>query len=418
MSRPGRLPVETPDDEQIVCHVDMDCFYAACERLREPALRGEPVVVGMGYASGETTGAVATASYEAREHGVESAQAIETALETLPRRETAGPDEGPTAYYRPVDMDYYQDVSEAVRRILETRADVMRTVSIDEAYLDVTNRTDWSDVESFARELKETIIEAVGVVASVGVAPSMSAAKIASDADKPDGLVVLEPGDVRDFLAPMDVEEIHSVGPATARKLRAMDIETAGDLASADPDRLGEHFGERGRAIYRFARGEDDRDVTPRDDPKSLSRESAFADPVEAYDRIHDRIRTLAAAVADRATRKGALYQTVGIKVVEPPYEVNTRARSLSGPVDDPDLLEAVALDLLEEFEDTTVRKVGVRVSKLTFTDRKQVSLDGFDDEGTSTDGSSRDYSDGAAGELDAASTTNRRGQTTLSDFL
>lgn len=413
MGRPGRLPVETAGEQSIMCHVDVDCFYASCERLREPQLRGEPVVVGMGYEPGDQHGAVATASYEAREHGVESAQSIERALELLPRRETADAEAGPTAFYRPVDMDYYESVGNSVREVLRERADVLRPVSIDEAYLDVTGRTDWDAVESFATELKAELRTTVGVTGSVGVAPTMSAAKIASDAEKPDGLVVIRPGEVREFLAPMDIEAIHSVGPATAGELREMGIETAGDLASADPDRLQDRFGERGLAIYRYARGEDDRDVTPPEAPKSFSRESAFGDPVADFERVRERVQTLASAVADRATRNDALYRTVGIKVVEPPFDSNTRARSLSGPVDDPELLERVAQDLLGEFEGTAVRKIGVRVSNLTFTDREQVSLAGFDGESAAVEPAGETVDS----ESDSLESATLWGQTTLSDF-
>jgi DNA polymerase IV (DinB-like DNA polymerase) len=385
----------------------MDCFYAACERLREPELRGEPLVVGMGYEDGETVGAVATASYEAREYGVESAMAISEALELLPRRAGSDdPDE--TGYYRPVDLEYYESISEEVQEILRDSADVVREVSIDEAYLDVTEQVGWEGVERFSRNLKRRIEAEVGVAASVGVAPTMSAAKIASDADKPDGLVVIEPGDVREFLAPLDIEAVHNVGPVTARELHEMGIETAGELAAADPDRLENQFGERGLEIYRFARGEDAREVTPRDDPKSFSRESAFAEAVSEHDRVRERVQTLAEAVAKRATRENALYQTVGIKVVTPPYDVNTRARSLSGPIDEPNLVEAIALDLLEEFTDARVRKVGVRVSKLSFTDREQVSLDGFESDGEDDEVSDSDT---------VGQSSQLRGQTSLTDF-
>ncbi|PSP59272.1 DNA polymerase IV, partial [Halobacteriales archaeon QH_7_66_37] len=249
MGPSARLP-GTPDVERIVCHVDMDCFYAACERLREPALRGEPVVVGMGYEPGDDGGAVATASYEAREYGVESAQAISVALDLLPRKidavDRADLRVEDAGYYRPVDMEYYESVAADIREILHANADVVREVSIDEAYLDVTGRTDWDDAGSFAADLKTAISDAVGVTASVGVAPTMSAAKVASDRDKPDGLVVVEPGAVAEFFAPLAVEAVHGVGPVTAAELRELGIETAGDLAAADPARLESRFGERG----------------------------------------------------------------------------------------------------------------------------------------------------------------------------
>jgi|AntDeeMinimDraft_5_1070356.scaffolds.fasta_scaffold00297_2 DNA polymerase IV (DinB-like DNA polymerase) len=388
-----RLP-GTPTDEgaRIVTHVDMDCFYAACERLREPALDGDPIVVGMGFEPGETIGAVATASYEARDYGVDSAMAISEALERLPRKIDAVDDPDldvdEAGFYRPVDMSYYESVSAEVKAILQERADVVREVSIDEAYLDVSDEIAWDEAEEWGTRLKSDIEDAVGVAASVGVAPTMSAAKVASDHDKPDGLVVVEPGEVRDFFAALPVDEVHGVGPVTAAELGDLGIETAGDLGEADPDTLADRFGERGMEIYRYARGEDEREVTPRGLPKSLSRESAFVSPTDDADEKRDRVRSLADSVADRATSKDALYQTIGIKVVTPPYDVNTRAHSLPGPVDEPDLVEDVALDLLGEFDGERVRKVGVRVSKLSFSGGDQSSLDGFEGDGGSSSGS------------------------------
>ncbi|WP_440990155.1 DNA polymerase IV [Haloarchaeobius baliensis] len=388
-TRPGeRLPGVAPEQDapdRIVLHVDMDCFYAACERLREPELRGEPVVVGMGYEPGDDTGAVATASYEAREFGVESAQAITTALERLPRRADADDPEG-TGLYRPVDLDYYDSVASDVKDILHDCADTVREVSIDEAYLDVTDRTDWAVAEGFARHVKQRIEREVGVIASVGVAPNMSAAKVASDHDKPDGLVVVPPDELRGFLEPLPVEEIHGVGPVTARELRdEFDVETAGDLAGADRRALAERFGERGPELRDRARGHDDRAVTPRGLPKSFSRESAFGEPVTDPEPKVEQVRTLAAAVADRADREGALYRTIGIKAVEPPFDVNTRERSLPGPVADEALVVDTALELVSEFADVPVRKVGVRVSNLSFTERNQASLDSWETAGDRT---------------------------------
>ncbi|MDS0283251.1 DNA polymerase IV [Haloarcula onubensis] len=377
----ARLP-GTAAPDQVVAHVDMDCFYAACEQRRDPELAGEPLVVGMGYEGGETHGAVATASYEARAFGVESAMAISEALERLPRRADADPDvDAETGIYRPVDMDYYESVAAEVKAILHAESDTVREVSIDEAYLDITEAVGWDGAAGWASDLRATIESAVGVVASVGVAPTMSAAKVASDREKPDGQVVVRPGEVREFFADLPVEDVHGVGPVTARELAALDIETAGDLADADPETLEARFGERGREIWRYARGADTREVTPRGDPKSLSRESAFTEAVADVAEKERKATTLARAVADRASRKDARYQTVGIKVVEPPYEVNTRARSLPGPVADADLVEAIALDLLSEFADRPVRKLGVRVSNLDFSAGEQASLGGFEGE-------------------------------------
>lgn len=415
----ARLPgVESED--RIVAHADMDCFYASCERLREPALRGEPLVVGMGYEPDETVGAVATASYEARAFGVESAQPITEALERLPRKRVAATDPDldveAAGFYRPVDMAFYESVSEEVREILHAHAGTVREVSIDEAYLDVTEETTWEEAEAFARGIKERIEHEVGVVASIGVAPNMSTAKIASDAEKPDGLVIVEPEEVRDFLVPVPVEDLHGVGPVTARTLRERGIGTAGDLVDADRRALIEEFGERGADLYDRARGVDDRAVTPKGRPKSLSRESAFAEPTDDLREVEERALTLAAAVSERATRKDALYRTIGIKVVTPPFDVNTRARSLSGPVDDPELVERVVRELLEEFEGERVRKVGVRVSNLEFGAAAQSNLDGWVAENGTK---SADDEDGSETEstADRAEHAERSGQASLSRF-
>ncbi|GGI98726.1 DNA polymerase IV [Halobellus salinus] len=431
--------IDDPDPDRIVFHVDMDCFYASCERLREPALRGEPVIVGMGYEPGETFGAVATASYEARDHGVESAQPISQALEALPRADhdsavdatvDANPPEGEShGHYRPVDLEYYQSVAAEIAEILTECADVVRKVSIDEAYLDVTDRTAWRYVndgsrtlaEGYARHVKGRIAEEVGVPASVGVAPNMSAAKVAADHDKPDGLVVVEPGAVASFLAPLSVEVVHGIGPVTADRLADMGVDTAADLAAADPAALREAFGSRGPELRDRARGVDDRAVTPTGRPKSLSRESAFAEPADD-DGKRETVSALASDVAARAGNRGAMYRTIGIKVVVPPYDTNTRERSLSGPVDAPDLVEEVALELLSEFEGEPARKVGVRVSNLSFASGEQARLAGWDTGGPDGVDAEHDGDRPASGGADAdrsadASGPGASGQSSLDQF-
>jgi len=204
----------------------------------------------------------------------------------------------------------------------------------------------------------------------------------------------------------------------TAGELREADVETIGDLAAADESRITDRYGERGRELYRRARGADDREVRPVGEPKSLSRESAFPGAVESTVEKREKIETLAAAVADRARREGALYRTVGIKVVEPPFEVNTRAESLSGPVDDPDLVREIALDLLAEFRDAPVRKLGVRVSNLSFAEGDQADLGGWDDTVTREDGETTRGGEGTTTEeRDDGPRRGERGQASLGDF-
>lgn len=396
----GVAPLDTPDQQSsIILHVDCDAFYAACERRREPQLEDEPVVVGMGYEPGETHGAVATASYEARDYGIESAMPITTAVQKLPPMTAAGddpaaPDSSAAGHYRSVDLEYYKQVGEEVQAQLQAHADVLEPVSIDEAYLDVTSRTNWDSVTSFAKELKAQIATDVGIPVSIGVAPTKSAAKAASDHDKPDGLVVVEPDAVQAFFAPLDVEAVHGIGPVTAGRLREIGIETAGDLATADPERLEAQFGSRGKTVHQRARGHDPRPVTPPDDPKSISKETSFQAPITERTQKRQTVRTLTDQVTDRAAEQGALYRTVQLKVIEPPYEVHTRAQTLSGPIGQPDVVERIALRLLEEFDTTPVRKLGVTVGGLTLTETDQATLQAW-----------------------TASTTPSREQTTLERF-
>ena len=404
------------DAPRIIFHVDLDCFYAACERLRHPDLENEPVIIGMGYEEGESHGVVATASYEARDHGINSTDPIDDAITQLPLASQAG-DDDVVGHYFPVDIEFYESISSAVKGIMHDTATTVREVSIDEAYLDVTDRTDWDNGGEYAEQMKQRIQDEVGVVASIGVAPNMSTAKIASDYDKPDGLHIVRPDEVRDFLAPLDLEEIHDLGPETARELRQAGIETAGDLAEADVDTLRDRFGERGEKIYRYVRGEDDREVTPADPPKSFLRDLAFTEATDDIERQHKQIKTLAHGVAERARQHDSMYRTIGIKVVTPPFEKHTRRKTLSGPVDDPDLVEVVAMELLEEFHDEEVRKLGVMVSNLTYADQNQASLDSWGNDDDTDDNEAATADSGPdSGTVDGAGQGTER-QSSLTDF-
>ena len=389
-------------------HVDMDCFYAACERLRNPELSQEPIVIGMGYEQGKNHGVVATASYEAREVGVESTQPIEEAADILPPiSETEDSEEA--GHYFPVDMEFYQSVSADVKEILHDSAETVREVSVDEAYLDVTEQADWESVEAYAQQLKKQIKEDVGVVASIGVAPNMSAAKIASDYGKPDGLYIVFPDELQDFLAPLSLEEIHELGPETARELRARGIETAGDLAEVDLSMLRNQYGSRGEKIFRYARGEDDREVTPADPPKSFLRDAAFTEPTDEVAQQREQVKTLARSVAQRAREHDAMYRSVGLKIITPPFEKHTRRRTLSGPVDNPELVEKVALELLEkEFDMGKVRKIGVFLTNLSYTEQNQADLGSWNGGGAEASNNSTPV---------ANEESKKEDQTSLSDF-
>lgn len=396
------LGTRSPTADQIVLHLDMDCFFAACERLRDPGLDGEPVVIGGGFESDPPRGAVATASYEAREHGVHSAQPMAQALENLPRRATSNDDTTPTGIYLKGDHSYYSEISAATMNVVERYGEPCRRVSIDEAYVDITTETSWDDARAFADNLKTDIETEVGVVASIGIAPTMSCAKIASDHDKPDGLCIVEPGDVAAFLAPLDIEEIHGVGPAGAETFNAAGISTAGDLADLSPQAVVDKFGSNATTLYDRVRGIDPRTVEPVGKPKSISKETSI-ESTTSMETKAGLIKQLATEVNKRVERNGARYRTVGIKVVTSPFNVHTRERSLHGPVREPELVQTIALELLEEFRSAEVRKVGVRVSNLSFFSGDQLRISAL---------SSKSQTD------PPEDSRRRLGQTRLSDFL
>lgn len=376
------LAPKTPTDGQLVLHLDMDCFFAACERLRRPELRGEPVVIGGGFDADPPRGAVATASYEAREYGVHSAQPMAQALRRLPRRETTDDPDIPTGIYVSGDHEFYSEISQQVMAIVDEYAGTLRRIGIDEAYLDVTNETTWDDVEAYARQLKTEIQEDVGVTASIGCAPTLSCAKIASDHGKPDGLCVVEEGAVESFLAPLDIGEIHGIGPVAADRFKEEGIETAGDLAALSTQEVIDRFGSRATTLFDRVRGIDPRAVEPVGKPKSISKERSI-EPSNSPEVHEAVIRTLAEQVTQRARRKDARYRTVGIKVVETPFDRQTREHSLTGAIRDGDLVEEIALELLEEFAGAEVRKLGVRVSNLEFFAGEQSRVSDWAAEGT-----------------------------------
>ena len=278
---------------------------------------------------------------------------------------------------------------------------------IDAESLSDDDVVDYGDLSPGAREAFDRAREAEGGFGVGDPAARVDPLSYPAEPTLGDGLVIVEPGDVQSFFADLDVEAVHGVGPVTAAEMREMGIETAGELAAADPARLAAAFGERGRRVHRFARGEDDRDVEPKGRPKSFSRESAFTEATADPERHHDRLRTLAEAVAERADQRGVLYRTIGIKVVEPPFDIRTRAESLSGPVADDGLVVDVATQLFEEFAGEEIRKLGVRVSNLSFGSERQPSLAAWSDESAAVNGDTADDGDRERHE----------GQSSLQDF-
>ena len=350
-----------------VLHVDLDAFFAAVEQRDRPELRGKPVIVGGG--GPDDRGVVSAASYEARRYGIRSAMPLRTAAALCP-----------DGIFIPVDGRKYGAVSRQVMAILRRFTPRVEQVSIDEAFLEVAGSEPlFGPAESIAAEIKSAIREELALTASVGVATSKLVAKIASDLQKPDGLVVVEPGEEAAFLAPLPIERLWGVGAQTRRALAEYGVATIGDLASLPEDVLLRRFGRQGSLLRERAGGFDASRVADESDPKSVSHEHTFEVDTNDWETIERTLLALAEGVAGRLRAGSVKAATIGVKVRDSDFETRTRQRTLAEPTDltEPIWRTAVAL-ARPEVRGIRVRLVGVVASHLV--DREQLSLFASDD--------------------------------------
>ena len=336
-----------------IVHIDMDAFYASVEQRERPELRDRPVAVG---GSPDSRGVVAAASYEARRHGVRSATPMSRAVRLCP-----------DLIIVPPDFKKYRLVSGQVMSILHDVTPLVEPLSLDEAYLDVTQNA-WGEPlgVNVAKRVKAAIREATGLTASAGVAPNKFLAKIASGWRKPDGLTVVAPERIESFLQQLPVDALWGVGPVTARRLRARGIERLVDVRSADPEVLRAAVGSMTDWLQQLARGDDDRPVDPNRPSKSSSSESTYADDLTDLERIRQEIAVMARDNALWLGRKGIVARTVTIKVRYDDFTTITRSHSQAA-TSDPDEIVRRAITLLEKTEagQRPVRLLGAGVYNL-----------------------------------------------------
>lgn len=248
-----------------IIHVDMDCFYAAVEVRENPQLQGKPVAVG---GSPQSRGVVAACNYEARKFGVHSAMPMSRAFQQCPSLITT-----------PVHMDLYKEISSEIHQIFQDYTDQIEPLSLDEAYLDVSNSSDFGGSATLiAQQIRERIYDTQRLTASAGVAPNKFLAKVASDWNKPNGQKVITPDDVQDFVKVLPVKAISGVGKVTAKRMSELNIETCEDLNQMGLDKLNHHFGSFGEQLYQYSQGIDNRPVQTHWIRKSLSVEDTFAE--------------------------------------------------------------------------------------------------------------------------------------------
>lgn len=316
-----------------IIHIDMDAFYASVEQRDDPKLRGKAIAVG----GGGPRGVVATASYEARVFGVKSAMPGARARRLCPD----------LIFVKP-RFEVYRAVSIQVREIFARFTDMIQPLSLDEAYLDVTeNKPGLASATVIAQEIRRMIREEAGLTASAGVSYNKLIAKLASDQNKPDGICVVRPDEGARFMAEMPVRRIHGVGPVTARRMQALGIETGADLLARDLSFLQQHFGSAAPFYYRAARGEDDRPVHERQERKSVSVEDTFFDDLITQEALVTEIDRIAHSLWTRIEKSGAYGRTVVLKIKFADFRIITRSRSLSAPVRSAELLAETGRALL-----------------------------------------------------------------------
>jgi DNA polymerase-4 len=341
-----RIKRESPDRWlRKIIHVDMDAFFASVEQRDNPALRGKPVVVG-GDPHGR--GVVSTCSYEARRFGVHSAMPAAAARRLCPA----------AIFLRP-RFRVYEEISSTIRSILRGYTAKVEPVSLDEAYLDVTeNRLRVDDPAALASLIKQHILGATRLTASAGVAPNLFLAKVASDFDKPDGLTVIAPREVTAFLENLPLRKIPGVGPVTEKKLLSLGWKTCGELAAVPPAVLKRHFGKFGWSLLEMARGIDDREVEPDGEPKQYGQEETFERDALDREWMAGKLREYAGAIAGCLAESGRRGRTVVLKVKYNDFETITRSHTFPGPVSGWKMIYDAACNLLAQKTEAGSRPV------------------------------------------------------------
>ena len=350
--------------QKAIIHLDMDAFYPSVEVLDNPALKGKPVIVG----GSRERGVVASASYEARKFGVHSAQPMATAMRLCPH-----------GIFLPVRMARYREVSKQVFEIFYRFTPLVEPLSIDEAFLDVTGSTRlFGQPEDIARKIKKVVLEETGLTVSAGVAPSKFVAKIASDMDKPDGLTIVPPDRVREFLNPLPIKKMWGVGKVTHHALMRLNVRTFKELSQVPLKVLEKEFGKHGLKLHQLSMGIDDREVIPYHDVKSMGHEETFPQDILDMDTAKKELLYLANKVAHRMRKKEVAGRTVTLKVKYSDFRQITRSKTLSKSTDDGFEIYSIVCQLLEKTAvgKRPVRLLGISLSQLSFlAARRQLPL-------------------------------------------
>jgi len=355
-------------EEKIIAHLDMDSFYASVEIRSNPALVGLPVVIGADPMQGKGRGVVSTCSYEARAYGLHSGMPISRAYQLCP-----------TAVFIPPSMSTYVRVSARIMHLLQSIAGKIEQVSIDEAYLDLSDNLTYEKAAQHASDLKQVIREHEGLTCSVGLAPSRTYAKMASELHKPDGMTIVPLSDLAPFISPLPVGAIPGIGKKSAQSLIDAGILTVGDIARTDIQVLQDMFGSHAVRLLHIAGGHDREGLRESGQKKSVSREHTFLTDSTDADKILGNMHQMILSLCYELEERSMYSRTIGIRIRYPGFITKTKSVTLMQPTREVRAIEK-AVDALfaEMWALEPVRLIGVRCSGLVYLGPVQRTLHDF----------------------------------------
>lgn len=334
-----------------IIHIDMDAFYASVEQRDNKSLRGKPVVV----AGNHERGVVAAASYEARRFGIKSAMSSVKAKELCPELIFVAP-----------RLDYYKTISSAILNIFHRYTDIIEPLSLDEAFLDVTeNKKGIVSAQAVAAEIRQAIKSELQLNASAGVSYNKFLAKIASDVNKPNGMFVVPPSEGVRFIQSLPVEQFFGVGKVTATKLKLFGLNTGADIVTKDKLWLHEHFGKLGSFLFSIVRGIDERPVQPHRKAHSVAAEHTFAEDITGLKAVFEKLEAVFNEALNRLRKKSKIPKTITLKIKYDDFSVTTKSKTMAQPNDDGAILKEALLGLceLDLFLNKKIRLLGVSFS-------------------------------------------------------
>jgi DNA polymerase IV (DinB-like DNA polymerase) len=351
-------------ETRIVFHIDFDYFYAQCEEVRSPELKSKPVCVCVYSDRGGDSGAIATANYTARKYGVKSGIPIAFAKKRLEERKDA--------VFLPVDFDYYFEISEKAMEIMKDNADIFEYVGKDEAYLDVTKRVEgnYEKASHLAQQIKNSIREKVKLSCSIGISPNKLISKIASDFQKPDGLTIVSPDKIEQFLEPLEIRAIPGIGSKTEKRFSEMNLKIIQDLKKLDVFTLNNEFGRKsGTHIYNAVRGIDNEPVKEREARIQYSKITTLKEDSKDYQFLSENIIKLCKEVHDVVLKNNQMFKSIGIHFVQSDLSNKSKSRMLRNSTTSLEELQKNADQLLKEAlenQTITIRRLGVKVAELS----------------------------------------------------